>query len=73
VLLSKVTRVITSRRKRWAGHVAQMDERRNACRVLVRKPESKTPRGMSKSRWESNVKMGLKGDRLVGRGGIDCG
>jgi hypothetical protein len=53
--------------------VAQMDERRNACRVLVRKPESKTPRGMPKSRWDSNVKMGLKGDRLVGRGGIDCG
>jgi hypothetical protein len=29
--------VIKSRR--WAGHVARMGERRDACRVLVRRPE----------------------------------
>jgi len=43
LLLTNVTRVITSRRKRWAGHVASMGERRNVYRVLVGKPESKTP------------------------------
>jgi hypothetical protein len=31
--------VIESRRLRWAGHVARIDERRGAYRVLVGKPE----------------------------------
>jgi hypothetical protein len=30
-------------RVRWAGHVAQMGEKRNAYRILVRKPEGKRP------------------------------
>jgi hypothetical protein len=29
------------RRMRWAGHAARMGERRNACRILVGKPEGK--------------------------------
>jgi hypothetical protein len=36
-------RVIKSRRMRWAGHVARMVERRGLYRVLVGKPEGKTP------------------------------
>ena len=31
--------MITSRRLRWAGHAARVDERRDAYRVLVGKPE----------------------------------
>jgi hypothetical protein len=34
-----IIRVIKSRRMGWAGHVARMGERRDAYRVLVRKPE----------------------------------
>jgi hypothetical protein len=34
-----------SRRMRWAGHVAQMGEKRNVCRLLVGKPEGKRPLG----------------------------
>jgi hypothetical protein len=34
-----ITRVIKSRRMRWAGHTARMVERRNAYRILVGKPE----------------------------------
>jgi hypothetical protein len=30
---------IKSRRMRWAGHVARMGEKRNAYRLLVKKPE----------------------------------
>ena len=30
---------------RWAEHVALMGEGRGACRVLVRKPEARRPRG----------------------------
>jgi hypothetical protein len=29
-------------RMRWAGHVARMGKKRNAYRILVRKPEGKT-------------------------------
>jgi hypothetical protein len=37
--------MIKSRRMRWAGHVARMGEKRNACRVLVGNSEGK-------KRWE---------------------
>jgi hypothetical protein len=40
-----IIRMIKSRSMRWAGHVARMVERRNAYRVLVRKPEGKRPPG----------------------------
>jgi hypothetical protein len=38
-----IIRMIRSRRMRWAGHVAQMREKRKACRILVVKPEGKKP------------------------------
>jgi hypothetical protein len=40
-----VIRIIKSRRMRWAGHVARMEETRNAYRLLVGKPEGKRPLG----------------------------
>jgi hypothetical protein len=36
-----IIRMIKSRRVRWAGHVARMGEKRNACRILVGNPEGK--------------------------------
>ena len=44
---------------RWAGHLARMGER-GAYRVLVGKPEGKSPLGRPRHRWEDNVKMDLK-------------
>jgi len=38
-----IIRVIKSRRMRYAGHVACMGERRVAYRVLVGKPEGRSP------------------------------
>ena len=38
-----IVRLIKSRRMSWAGHVASMGERRGLYRVLVRKPERKSP------------------------------
>jgi hypothetical protein len=35
--------MIKSRRMIWAGHVARMGEKRNAYRILVGKPEGKSP------------------------------
>jgi hypothetical protein len=37
--------MIKSRRKRWAGHVVFMGEKRNAYRVLVGEPEGEIPLG----------------------------
>ena len=59
-------RVIKSRRLRWAGHVARMEEGRGVHSVLVGKPDGKRPLGRRRRRWEDNIKMNLE----VGRG---CG
>ena len=55
-----VIRNLKSRRLRWAGHVARMEQYRNAYRVLVGKPGSKRPSGSSRHRWEDNIKMDLR-------------
>jgi hypothetical protein len=39
---SSIIRMIKSRRMRWSGHVGRMEEKRNAYRILVGKPEGKT-------------------------------
>ena len=46
-----IIRSLKSRRLRWAGHVARMEQFRNAYRVLVGKPESKRPLGKPRRRW----------------------
>jgi len=60
--------MIKSRRMRLAGHVACMGEGRGVYRVLVGKPEGKTPLGRPRYRWEDNIKMDLQ---EVGCGGMD--
>jgi len=52
--------VIKSRRIRWAGHVARMDEERGVYRVLVGKPEGMRPMGRPRGRWVDNIKMDLQ-------------
>jgi len=42
--------VIKSRRMRWTGHVARTGERRDAYRVVVRRPEGKRPLGRLRQR-----------------------
>ena len=59
--------MIKSRRLRWAGHVARMEEGRGVHKVLVGKPEGKRPLGRPRRRWEDNIKMDVV---EVGRG---CG
>jgi len=55
---------------RVAGHVARMGEGRGVYRVLVGKPEGKSPLGRSRRRWEDNIKMDLQevGCGVVGTG-----
>ena len=40
-----IVRVIKSRRLRWAGHVARMEEGRSAFKILTGKPTGKRPLG----------------------------
>ena len=57
---SQNIRNLKSGRLRWAGHVARMEQSRNAYRVLVGKPEGKRPLGRPRRRWEDNIKMDLR-------------
>ena len=43
-----IVRVIKSRRLRWAGHVARMEEGRSAFKILTRKPTGKRHIGRTK-------------------------
>jgi hypothetical protein len=43
--LPNIVRVVKSRRMRWFGHVVRMVEKRCVHRVLVGKPEGKSPLG----------------------------
>jgi hypothetical protein len=54
-----IIRIIKSRKMRWTGHVAQMGEKRNVYRLLVRKPEGKRPLGRPRRRWVDNIQMDL--------------
>ena len=55
-----IIRDLKSRRLRWAGHVARMEQFKYAYRVLVEKPENKRPLGRPRRTWEDNIKMDLR-------------
>jgi hypothetical protein len=52
-----IIRIINSRKMKWAGHVARMGEKRNAYRLLVGKPEGRSPLGRPRRRWLDNIMM----------------
>jgi len=71
--------VITSRRIRWAGHVACIGARRGVYRVLVGKPEAKRTLGRPRRRygiilrwtfrkWDVGVRTGSR-ELRIGTGG----
>ena len=55
-----MVRVINSRRSRWAGHAARMEEGRNAFKTLTGKLTGKRAFGMPRRGWEDNIRMDLK-------------
>jgi hypothetical protein len=55
-----IVRVIKSRRMRWVGHVASMEEGSGVYSVLVGRPKGKRLLGRLRHRWEDNIKMDLR-------------
>ena len=49
-----------SRRLRWTGLVARMEEGRSAFKILTGKPTGKRPLGRPRCRWEDNIRMDLE-------------
>jgi hypothetical protein len=50
-------RIIEARRIRWVEHVARMEKKRNAYRLLVGKPEGRRPLRRPRRRWMNNIRM----------------
>ena len=57
-----IFRVIKSRRLKWAGHVARMEEIRSAFYILTGRPTptGNIPLGRPRGRWEDTIRMDLK-------------
>ena len=58
--------MIKSRRLRWAGHVARMEEGRSAFKIVTGKPIGKRPLGRPRRKWEENIRMDLEEMRGIG-------
>jgi hypothetical protein len=55
-----IIRQIKSRRIRWVGQVARVEEGRSVYRILVGKPKGKRPLKRPRRRWEDGIKMDLR-------------
>ena len=54
-----IVRVIKSRRLRFEGHVARMEEGRSAFKILTDTPAGKRPLGRPRHRREDNIRSDL--------------
>ena len=68
---SNIVRVIKSRRLRWAGHVARMEEGRSAFKMLRGKPTGKRPLGRPRLRWKAIIRMDLEYIGIDARNWVD--
>ena len=60
IVLRYIVRVTKSRRLRWAGHVARIEEGRSAFKILTGNPTRKRPLWRPRSSWEDNIRMDLE-------------
>ena len=63
--------VIKSRRLKWAGNVARMEEGRSAFKILTGYPTGKRPLGRPRRRWKNNIRIDLKEIGINTRSWID--
>ena len=66
-----IFRVIKSRKLRWAGHVARMEEGRSGFKILTGKPTGKKSLGRPRRKWEDNIRMDLKEIGISTRNWVD--
>ena len=55
-----IVRVVKSRRMRWAGHLARMEECRSSFKILTGTPSGKRPLERHRRRWEGYIRMDLE-------------
>ena len=55
-----ILRMIKSRRKRWAVHVARIGGESGVYRILVMKPEGRKSMGRPRRRWVENIRTDLQ-------------
>ena len=58
IIRFNMVRVIKSRRSKWAGHVARMEE--GAFKIITGKPTGNRPLGRPISRWKAMLQWILK-------------
>ena len=63
--------MIKSKRLRWAGHVARMEEGRSAFKILTGKPTGNIPLGRPRRRWEDNIRIDLEQIGINAGGCVD--
>ena len=66
-----IVRVIKSRRLRWAGHVARMEDDRSAFKILRDKSTGKRSLGRPRCGWKDNITMDLKEIGINTRNWVD--
>ena len=66
-----IVRVIKSRRLRWTGHVARMEEGRSAFKILTGTPAGNRCLGRPRRRWEDNIRMYLSEIGISTRNWVD--
>ena len=59
-----------SRRLRWVGQVARMEEDRSVFKILTLNPTGKRPLGRPIRRWEDNIRIDLKEIGIIRRIGF---
>ena len=62
--------MIKSRRLRWAGHVARMQEGKSAFKILTGKPTGKRPLGRPMRTREGNIRKDLEERGINGEIGL---
>jgi len=66
-----LVRVINSKRLRWAGQVARIEEGRSALKILTGTPAGKRPVERPRGRWEDNIRIDLKETCINTRNWVD--
>jgi hypothetical protein len=66
-----IVRAMKSRRLRWAGHIAIMEESKSALKILTDDSAGNKPLGSPWRRWADNIRVDLKEIGINTRNWVD--